>query len=684
MPQAASSRRSTRTTARRPAPADVVWVVAVPVAAVTLLAVVALGPTVGQLLPSDQTRLWNSLFTRPEPTEQARFLLALVAPLLLVGATAAVVRRAAWIDAATAHSLARAIEAAAVAVALGCLIAQQTLSYDTLDGSSGELVRERFFTPATIGFAFVATVAFVFAVRDERAWGRLVAYAHDTRARSVAASLVAFAAVVVWLLHAVDFETTTATASYPVTYHLQFTLDETFAVLNGRSPLVDFVAQYGALWPYPVAGVMALVGPGVGAFTILMCSITGMSMLALFDLLRRVARSALVGLLLFLPLLATTFFLLRGPLDARNTFANVFGTYPLRFAGPWLLAWLTARHLDGARPRTAWPLFLAAGLVTLNNTDHGFPAFAATIAALAVTSAAPRRAALGRLTRAIGIGLAAALALVSLLTLLRAGSLPHLDLLFRFAEAFVQTGYGMLPMPAFGLHTAIFLTFVAAIGTATARAIGHEEDRLLTGMLAWVGVFGLGAGAYFAGRSHPEVLVALFGPWSLAIALLAIAAMRRIASSPARIARPAELLCLFGLFLAVCSLAQTPAPWTQIERLSAKAPKVYARPPGTDFVAAHTRPGEHAAILLLVGHKIGYELGVTNVAPYTASDSMPEVDQLDETIRALRAAGGRKVFLAAEGPFPEIALALERNGFDRAARTREHLMYVDRQPRKSP
>jgi hypothetical protein len=94
---------------------------------------------------------------------------------------------------------------------------------------------------------------------------------------------------------------------------------------------------------------------------------------------------------------------------------------------------------------------VVGGLVALNNVDVGVPALGATLAAL-----------------------------------LWGGSGPT--------------------MPLLGLHVAIYLTYVAAIGTATVRAVRGEDGRLLTGLLAWSGVFGLGVGAYFAGRSTPDDL----------------------------------------------------------------------------------------------------------------------------------------------------------------------------------
>ena len=108
-----------------------------------------------------------------------------------------------------------------------------------------------------------------------------------------------------------------ASAYEAVIYHLQFTYDESFAVLNGRSPLGDFAAQYASLWPY-VLGAADVAARQVGAvFTVLMAALTGLALLALFDVLRRVTRSSLAALLLFLPLLATSALRLHGPLDDR-------------------------------------------------------------------------------------------------------------------------------------------------------------------------------------------------------------------------------------------------------------------------------------------------------------------------------------------------------------------------------
>ena len=69
------------------------WLAALPCALLVLLAIVVLGPPLGDLVfqaPPDG-RFWSMYMragvVRPEPTEHARFLIALTGPLLLSGAT---------------------------------------------------------------------------------------------------------------------------------------------------------------------------------------------------------------------------------------------------------------------------------------------------------------------------------------------------------------------------------------------------------------------------------------------------------------------------------------------------------------------------------------------------------------------------------------------------------------------
>jgi hypothetical protein len=409
---------------------------------------------------------------------------------------------------------------------------------------------------------------------------------------------------------------------------------------------------------------MALLKPTIGVYTVAMATIGLIAMLAVFALLRRVTRSSPAALLLFLPFLASALFMMRGPLENRYAISNLFGTFPLRYAGPLLLAMLVARRLDGAAPRRDWVLFLGAAVVVLNNADFGIPAFGATVAALLWTGGRPTLRACGRLAREAAIGCAGAFAAVSVVTLVQAGSLPHIELLFRYSRLFVLGGWGLVPMtPAIGVSTVIYLTYVAAVAVAGVRAVNGEPDRLMTGMLVWSGVFGLGVGSYYVGRSHPEVLTNMLGAWALSVSLLLVLAVRAVAARPTHRPTLPEAACFFAFGVLVCSLAQLPTPWSQARRLQMTGQAIYASHVNDAFIAAHVHRGEAVAILPGLGHLLAYHVGVVDVSPYSASTSMPTVDQLIELLDRLRAAGGRKIFLRPAEEWPEIPDALRKLGY---------------------
>jgi hypothetical protein len=650
--------------------AELAWLAAVPCAALVVILIAVLGPPLGRLLfPPTHVVFWPQVLETAippnrEPTEHARYLLALSAPLLLAGAIVLAPRFAPRWPAELTAWVVRGVQLAALAFVAVCVVEQRRQTYFEGVNASPHVV---YFTLPTLAVAAALTAASAAALRSGRAWRALRALAVETRARRLAASAGAAVAVGVWLLPAINTERTIVAAHVVVAEHLPFWLDEVFAVLDGRYPLVDFAAQYGSLWPYPIGGAMALFGTSIGVYTVATVAIGAVALLALFGVFRRVAGSVL-GLLVFLPVLATTLFMMEGPLANRYAVVNLFSTFPLRYAGPLLLAWITARHLAGAPPRRARWLFLAGGLVALNNAEFGVPALAATAAAVAWSSERLTRARLRTLALEAALGVAAALALLSALTLIAAGSLPHLSLLFRYTHLFALAGYGMLPMkPLVGMSTILYLTYVAAIGVATVRAVSRDPDRLMTGLLAWSGVFGLGIGSYYMGRSYPEVLINLFGAWALSVALLLVVVVRAMAARAPRLPTLAEAACLFAFALMICSLAQTPTPWSQASRLRHTGVAVYARPMGQPFVAAHTRSGESVALLTQLGHRAAYNLGIADVTPYTGGSSMPTADQLDETLRLLREAGGRKVFLSLEERFADMPRALLERGYRRVA-----------------
>jgi hypothetical protein len=658
----------------RASAAEVAWLATIPCALVLAAIVVLLGPPLGRaLFDRPVPAYWSFIvaegFRAPEPTEHSRFLLALAGPLLLVGATALGTRRLP--STTLTRALALGAQAALLLAAAGCLVAQHELR-SVYDGWA----RRTYFSWSTLAVAAALAIAGAAFLRRAPLAERLRPPRPESALLRRGALAAAVLATALWLLPAVNTEASVSRTNVALFVNLPFWLDESFGVLNGLAPLADFQPQYAHLWPYVGAASMALFGASLTVYALTMVSATAAAMVAVYALLRRVVRRSLLALALFLPFLATSFFTDLGPPGRRWGPVDAFSMFPMRYGGPYLLAWLTVRHLDGARPRRRTPLFLAAWLVAVNNLEFGLPALGATLAALLWTAGRPTWRAAGRLALELAGGLAGAALVVTALTLTVAGSLPDPDLgkLLIFARLYGVHGFANLPIsPTIGVHLAIYATFVAAIAVASVRALEGSRAPALTGALVWSGVFGLGASAYFAGRSHPSVLISLFSPWALALSLLAVVAVRGMAGRRSPLPTPAELAVLFGLGIAACSLAQVPVPWREAERLAASSAAPALRPLAQErFIARRTHPGERIAILGPLGHRIAYDVGVSDVMPYATLESMPTRELFVEMLDRLARERVRKAFLILVPTTTEEHVAvLEEAGFAERSRSRD-------------
>jgi hypothetical protein len=634
----------------------VAWFAAVPAAALVLLAVVLLGRPLGSLLfPVETGEFWTSALVqvKPEPTEEARYLLALLGAILVPVYVL-------WLRDRTTRPivprllvlLLQLVFVAVLVLAIFCRRGSVHLDVSYFDLRTAIVA-------VAIGAAFVAVLALP---RARARVGVLLAY--RSAAIRWGAAAIAALATVIWLLPAIQLDSTVSHAQPATLFDLIFTFDEGLSVVNGHSTLVNYIAQYGSLWPYVIAIPMHFGNGSLGAYTISMAAITEIAMLAIYGVIRRVVGSPIAALVLFLAFMATSFFVLRGTPVHRYSFGDYFGVFPLRYAGPFFVLYALARHLCGEWPRRAGWIFVVAGLAALNNGDFGIPALGA--AAVAVVAAAEvhrtRRWWGERVGEAVA-GLLVAFVLVSIVTLSRTGDLPDVGLVFRYAHLFALAGYDLTRMPWFGVWTAIYLTFSAALVVAALLVTRRDARPIEVGTLAWIGIFGLGAGAYYAGRSNSEVLVAIFSAWALAIVLLLAVTTRDLVHRGTR-PSPAQMALFAGFGLLVCSLAQFPAPWHSIKRLERQGPEIFKAPLDAQFIGANAKPGEPVALITNLGQRLSREAGVDDVTPYSGIPSMPTKGQLTETVKQLREAGGTKVFLReATETWPEILPALEADGF---------------------
>jgi hypothetical protein len=653
-------------------PGELAWLAVLPCAALVAVVVVLLGPPLGHAFfePSGVDRFWPNTEVHPEPVEHARFVLALLAAPLGVAAVLMLARRPLLLHPGLARALVALTQGCTVLFVAVMLLAQHDVLLRAYVYPSPPV---DVFSLPTLVAAAAAAPLLAFGLRSRPLLARLASLARETRARRVGCLVAAAVLVAVWLTAAFNTEHSIGRAE---SHHLiPWDMAETFAVLDGRTPLVDFHSQYTQLLPYLTAGALRIFGTSVGAWTGTMILFSGLALLAVFALLRRLLRSSIPALTLFVPFLAGSAYLIFSRLSP----LEIFSLWPMRYGGPYLLAWLTARHLDGVAPRRRWLLLGVGGLVALNNLEFGLPAAVGALAAI-VYADLPRspRAALP-LLRDAAIGLLAALGVVSAVALLHGGALPRFGLLLEFPRIYGIGGWVLEPMAAAGLHVAVYATFVAAVMVATVRAIRRDDGRLLTGMLVWSGIFGLGAGSYFAGRSDPLNLISLFSAWSFALVLLTIV----IAQGAIRTnERPllAELTVLFGFGLIACSVFQMPRPWAEVQRVQRTAVATYKQAAAIRLVSQTTRPHQKVAILTQLGHRVAFDAGVIDVAPYSGMESMPTVGQLEETLRAVRREHASQIYLDRSFVLPGMLEALAAAGFEPAAQEGRYLMLRERPP----
>ncbi len=628
--------------------------------ALTISMLVLAGP-LGHLLPRGDFQFFPSVMVLiyHKPTEQMRYLLA-VAFVLVLGLVYAVVPTPHWLSTTQARRmLVRSLGICGLIAGAGVAVWSWKAQFHDFDGEGPTT----HFGNGDLVVAIAIAAALIYLVRLRPRWfeSRLLL---TRRPKSWLWVAIAALLTACWLLPSVFREQNLALADQYVTFHLQFTFDDFVAVVNGRTPLVNYAEQYASLLPFVVWPVLRLGGPQVGVFTVSMCALTFVALLSVERALALVTRNEILALALYVPFLATSlFFIIRG--SEPFNWASYYAVFPMRYFGPYVLLWICIRHIRGLRPHGSVAVFVCAGLVVLNNVEFGLPAL---LAAFIAVLAGSERDATGilRVVRNLLVGLVIALAAVSVLTLLFAGQLPKLGLLTYYARLFGEGGFGLLPTPLGGLYMLVDMTFGAAVLAGALRYRDRSPDKAYTAALLYSGILGLGASNYYMGRTHPGGLVVLFSIWALSVALLALLALRALAAN--RVSARVSSLALVGsalisLGLAGTSIAQFPVPWTQLRRIAASAPppSPYDISAAVAFVRRTSHRGESVLLLAPLGHQIAFYADVDNIASVNNPTSVLTYQQLAEALTALKQARGNRIYTL--GTYSEVTAALAADGF---------------------
>jgi hypothetical protein len=656
------------------------WVLVIGLGALGLAAGLTLAPALGELFEPAPLETWPDDAVRalisPEPTELARFAIAVVAPLIAV---------AVLIFARTPQTGLWASRPVRFAPAAGALIVLGVLAVGWLARSEPQSfgLDPHYFGERDLAVALLVAAAILFiALRrpDASAISRLrkalLRSDRGSRKALLVTGLVAVGATAIFMLPAVYSDASLPDATPVTLLHLPFTFADFAAFGNGATPLADFASQYSNLLPWAAHAVLAAFDYSPVAFTTLMAVLSALSLLALWRALALTVRNEVGGLLLYLPVLALSLRPMMEIADERASNATLVQILPERYLLPCVLAWLCARHLRGLSPQAPMGLFAVAGLALFNNPEFGGPALLATLFALLVgTPAKVSRAAAIKLVGQLAAGVAGAAALVVAITLVRSGSLPNPELLTYYSRLFGSQGFGLQPMPILGFHLVVYITFAGALILAALRHRAGASDRALSGLLAYAGCFGLAAGIYYAGRSNAITMVALFPAWGFTLALLTCTAFRWLSDLNGAwrgALKPVGALAAsvtIGFGLATTAILEIPAPWTQVARLSDDSERTSSfdlLPEAERFVAEQTEEGEAVLVLRENGHLLARGAQVRNVSLIGDPVHVISPTQLDELLEDLREADGRAVFVG-DGVFtpilPGVHEALRARGY---------------------
>jgi hypothetical protein len=655
---------------------DLAWLATIAGALVLAVVFLWLTTALAKLYPTPTLhvfKVWQVLID-PEPREDARSIVTLGLPFVVAAVVLAF---------GSTRPPRRSLDPVVIAAQAVAFIA---LTWAVLNQTrSGPLLLPHYFDPlllslpglaagACLGLLMTGAILWRPALRLPEWVGRLAQW---LRGRLWIPLGLAVLATVLWLLPAVITDSTLAHSGGLASGHIPVQSEDYWAVVNGRTPLIDYIAQYANLLPIVVAPVLGAFHSSITSYSITMCVLSTVGMVAIFGVLTVVTRRPWVALGLYVPWVALSLF----PWNDIGPYREFTGIYyavlPGRYIGPFLLALLLAVSTRRRIPTMA--MFGFAGLVVLNNYEFGIGALIGLTAAM--IAAWDRTVPFGRrLAVLIGdgtAGLLAALVLVSAFTLIRTGELPDLSLLSYFDRLFLRDSYGLQSMPSLGLHWALYATYVAALLLATIRYVRRDPDVTLTAMLAFSGVFGLATGMYFVGRSAQFQLMMLFPAWGLALALLAWTAIGSLGSARLDRLRLRRLLipacvALIGLGVMIAAIARVPPPWRQVSRLENGGPPIAGLDNAVRYVEAHTQPGEHVLIIgTPLDHRVADLAGVVNVSPINGVTSLVSAKEADRALDQLEDEGGHQVIDGVSGlpegglvfGIPEFATILRERGY---------------------
>ena len=200
--------------------------------------------------------------------------------------------------------------------------------------------------------------------------GPIASLLEQLEGRGWVATAIAVTATALWLLPAVTTDATLPEAGPLATGHIATQTGDYFAVVNGRTPLVDYIAQYANLLPLAVEPVLSALRPLDRSFSILMCVLSAIGLLAVYGVFREVTAGSWTALALYLPFVALSLFPWNDEGPFREFNGNYFGVLPGASSDRSCWPGSARSPCDGGFP--LWALYrIRRASSSINNAEFG-------------------------------------------------------------------------------------------------------------------------------------------------------------------------------------------------------------------------------------------------------------------------------------------------------------------------
>lgn len=492
--------------------------------------------------------------------------------------------------------------------------------------------------------------------------------------------IAGFVLCLIYLIPSVFFDSNLSLTSAHVYGHMEHVIGEFAATWSGKTMLVDFFPQYNYLAPYIVSPVFDLFGFTTGSFTLLMSSLSLGGLLIVFYLFRKMTGSYVPALFFFVPFLSISFYgQAITPLIIHNVF-NYYAVWPLRFIGPLIGLFFLSKVLENPTPKRTGLLFFLGALIAINNLDFGLPSLVGMFVAIWFSKGKQSFVSLRHTGETVLLFLlSSVLAMVFFIVFssLRSGAFPQIQLLVEYQRIFAVSGFMMLPAPFPGLYWIFYLTYMGCLILAVFRTFQRDaSDEILRykdGILAYSAIFGCGSLMYYIGRSHPQVLIALFAPWALCLLLLLIETLQHCKKMFVMRNYAALLFLIipfyflsFNFMVYISNLVQIPSLPNQSKRFMYPVGGdllLQRRNNMEDFIKHHVVNGEKVVIAMDRGDILANKLGIHNIFPFPLTTSIILNKQVELLVDKIEENRINKVFLNhfADG---EIKESLKTHGFN--------------------